>query len=150
MARKKNIKQTRKMFRDIAKEAMPDPRVFKKYADIVKFEYRRQFQTGVGPDGKSWKRLKVKTVMRKKKKGSIAPSKPLLDKGILSNPTTGSSKRYGYVRMPKSREKIFKYHNEGEGKNPVRFHWAISPEAIRIIERMHNKAFFDMVKKEAR
>jgi len=67
---------------------------------------------------------------------SIAPSKPLIDSGILMKTTTFATNAKGTVRLAGSRsvpvwkgKSISVIHDEGTGKIPRRHHWAIYDKA---------------------
>jgi hypothetical protein len=103
------------------------------YAGVLKKERQKGIEAQRGPDGSSYAQLSPKTVERKRKKGSKAPDKALIDRGYLINPTITSTAKEGKVVRPKSRDDIITYHDQGSGSLPRRKNWGIYPDAEKEI-----------------
>jgi hypothetical protein len=146
-------------------------------AMMARDEREKAFMGSKAPDGSKWAPLKPATIRAKKgehstvrvyraKKGgpsglssrkakkSQYPEKPLIDTGMMMKPTVSAGIASGKVTMARSRGEVVssagsigKIHNEGEGKNPKREHWAIYPNAVKRIEDLWEKKLDGIVSK---
>jgi hypothetical protein len=79
---------------------------------------------------------------------SANASKPLIDTGILKEPTISATRREGRVTLAQSRSRdvsggdsISTIHDKGKGNNPVRHHWGIYAKARTRIIAFHKARF---------
>lgn len=142
MPRKKTIRQVQRMFKEIGRKKLT-AKHFKEFAQIAKLERQKGMDKGKDYQGKKFEKLKPETIRKKRNKGYSKAEIPLIAKGILYNPATVGESKRGRVLVPKSRDKISEYHQQGSGNNPKREHWGLYKSAIKRI----NKRFFQIVRK---
>lgn len=109
------------------------------FAHIVIRERKVGMESGLDKDGRSMKKLRSKTVKRKKGK-SVSPSIPLIGQGHLKTASIKSVDDETAIIIPaKRRRRILAYHEDGSGNLPQRSTWGIFPEARRKIAREFRK-----------
>lgn len=141
MKRNKAIEAIHALIRDVIKE-----RDLKDFAHIVIRERRSGIEQGIDVEGHQMKKLNAGTV-RRKRKSSISASTPLVNKGHLKTSRISSSSDEVVKIVPaKSRRRILKYHEDGNGVLPKRSTWGVYPEAARKIEREFRKRLLKYLK----
>lgn len=150
---------------------------YKEFAQIAAAERKSGFERGIGYDGKKWRGLKPETIKRKqgmhstqrvrrnkqgisgvgaaRAKASKSPASPLIDQGVLMNPTTRADSNGGYVVLPTSRgagtagsSSIAMVHEKGVSEKGIwpRPHWGIYPSARERILRLCNILFWKHIR----
>jgi hypothetical protein len=161
-----------------AREMLERKRVeFHRFGANIAYEERKKgMDRGESPTGEKFQPLKPATIKRKKNvhatqrmyrktkggpsglskrraKPSTTPEKPLIDTGVMRNPTVEADARSGRVVMAKSRSEIVSaagsignIHQKGAGNNPKRVHWGFYKPAIHRIENAYGKMIGEIVR----
>ena len=116
-------------------------------ADATVIDLRKRGTRGEGVSGKLAP-LKSATIRQKRKQGLSKPNTPLYGTGRMTQGTFVKERRKKKVviSVPKDREDILSYHQEGAGHLPVRKWFGISKKHQKKIEKIARIQFKKMLK----
>lgn len=143
-------KDVKKFLRDLKKLQLTDligSKELRRCAEIVRLERRKSLRAGKQITGEKMPPLKKATIKAKRKKGYELPTKPLVATGVLTNVEIEVGENYARITMPKSREEIAAYHQDGAGNNPVRLHIGITEKAVELINQYVESRFTKWLRK---
>lgn len=116
-------------------------------AEIIVQDVKQGVAKGKDLSNVPFEKLNPKTIRAKRRSGSSTPKKPLMDThkmvgrgggtgGVYVSDKATAMKHSATIKMPKDREEIGIYHNEGSGNLPVREWWGISDRAKKRLDKM--------------
>lgn len=143
-------KDLRRFIRDLKKLKLDDligKKELRRCAEIVRLERRKTLRAGKQITGEKMPPLKKATIKAKRKKGYELPTKPLIATGVLTNVEIEVGDNYARLNMPKSREDVAQYHQDGAGNNPVRLHIGITDKAVELINEYVESRFDKWLRK---
>ncbi|MBC8428085.1 MAG: hypothetical protein H8D94_01290 [Candidatus Pelagibacter sp.] len=117
-------------------------------ADSTVIDLRKRGQKGIGINGPLTK-LKQQTIKQKRKEGLPKPSTPLYGSGRMTQGAFVKSRKKSKVTIgvPKDREDILTYHQEGAGNLPVRKWFGLSKKHTKKITKIAKIHFRKMMSK---
>ena len=116
-------------------------------ADATVIDLRKRGTRGEGVSGKLAP-LKSATISQKRKHGLSKPSTPLYGTGRMTQGTFVKERRKNKatIAVPKDREDILSYHQEGAGHLPKREWFGISKKHQKDIEKIARIQFKKLLK----
>ena len=141
------INRTKKLRRLKKKLPKITQMILNDVADATVIDLRTRGARGEGVSGKLAP-LKTETIRQKRKHGLSKPNTPLYGTGKMTQGTFVKERRKNKatIAVPRDREEILSYHQEGEGHLPKRDWLGISKKHQKKIEKIARIQFKKMLK----